>query len=148
MGEPQEENDLFFTCSLIEYIARKTKNTKKYVVEKLGEQNIGKIYSLAEVYHCENIDKVSEEFIEKANIEIGDYDHIANCKYRVPTYFEIGRIYQRLILMVDNKKENYIKTLIIVLTSWIIKKIDNYNSSMYYENPDYIYACYKEKKIL
>ena len=35
MGELQEDNDLFFTCSLIEYIARKTKNTKKYIVEKL-----------------------------------------------------------------------------------------------------------------
>lgn len=27
--EPQKENDLFYVCSLIEYIARKTKNTKK-----------------------------------------------------------------------------------------------------------------------
>lgn len=25
-----------------------------------------------------------------------------------------------------------------VLSSWIIEKIDNYNSSMYYENPSYI----------
>ena len=30
MGEPQKENDLFFTCSLIEYIARKTKNTNYF----------------------------------------------------------------------------------------------------------------------
>ena len=29
MGEPQKENDLFYVCSLIEYIARKTNNTKK-----------------------------------------------------------------------------------------------------------------------
>ena len=28
MGEDQKQNDLFFTCSLIEYIARKTKNKK------------------------------------------------------------------------------------------------------------------------
>lgn len=27
--ENKEDNDLFFLCSLIEYIARKTKNTKK-----------------------------------------------------------------------------------------------------------------------
>ena len=27
--EPQKENDLFYVSSLIEYIARKTKNTKK-----------------------------------------------------------------------------------------------------------------------
>lgn len=40
VGEPQEENDLFFTCSLIEYIARKTKNSKKLIIEKLGEKKI------------------------------------------------------------------------------------------------------------
>ena len=56
--EPQKNNDLFFVCSLIEYIARKTKNTKKYVVEKLGKETINKIYNLAEVYHSENIEKM------------------------------------------------------------------------------------------
>lgn len=61
MGEPQKENDLFFVCSLIEYIARKTNNTKKYIVEKLGKEKIQKIYDLAEVYHSENIEKVSDE---------------------------------------------------------------------------------------
>ena len=45
-GESKEENDLFFTCSLIEYISRKTKNTKKVVIEKLGRENIKKIYEL------------------------------------------------------------------------------------------------------
>ena len=147
-GEPQEENDLFFTCSLIEYIARKTKNTKKLIVEKLGKENIKKIYELAEVYHSENIDKVADEYIEKANIQNGEYDHISKCEYRVPTYWELGKIYKRLIIMVDSSKENYIKTLIEVLTSWIIEKIDNYNSSMYYENPEYIYECYVEGKVV
>jgi len=50
--------------------------------------------------------------------------------------------------MVDSNENNYVKTLIQVLSSWIIEKIDNYNSSMYYENPDYIYICYIEGKIL
>ncbi|MBR0350908.1 MAG: hypothetical protein IJH76_03720 [Clostridia bacterium] len=148
MGEPQEDNDLFFTCSLIEYIARKTKNTKKYIVEKLGINTINKVYTLAEVYHSENIEKVSEELIESAEIEQGNYDIESTCKYRVPSYWEIGRVYQRLIKMVDDNTEKYIETAVIVLTSWIIEKIDNYNSSMYYENPDYIYQCYKEGKVL
>ena len=148
MAEPKEENNLFYTCSLIEYISRKTKNTKKSVVEKLGIKNIKKIYDLAEVYHCENIDKISDEFIEKADIKLGDYDVISKCEYNVPTYWEIGRVYQRLIIMVNNDKDKYIDTLIEILTSWIIENIDNYNSSMYYENPSYIYECYKEGKIL
>lgn len=147
-GESTEENNLFFTCSLIEYIARKTKNTKKAIINNLGEENIKKIYDLAEVYHCENIEKVSDEFIEKAGIKPGEYDHVSKCEYRVPTYWEIGKVYKRLIVMVDSNKNNYVKTLIQVLSSWIIEKIDNYNSSMYYENPDYIYICYIEGKIL
>ena len=148
IGEPQKENDLFFTCSLIEYIARKTKNTKKAIIDKLGKENIEKIYNLAEVYHSENIDKVSDEFIEKANIQNGNYDIISNCKYNVPTYWDIGKVYKRLIIMVNNDETKYIDTLREVLSSWIIEKIDNYNSSMYYENPDYIYECYVEGRVL
>ena len=49
---------------------------------------------------------------------------------------------------VSKKEEKYIDTLVEVLESWIIEKIDNYNSSMYYENPSYIYACYVENRIL
>ena len=149
MGEPQNENDLFFVCSLIEYIARKTKNTKKYVVEKLGKEIIQKIYNLAEVYHSENIDKITQELVEKAKIENGEYDIISSYKYNVPTHWDIGKVYKRLIIMVcDNNENKYIDTAIEVLSSWIIEKIDNYNSSMYYENPSYIYACYKENKVL
>ena len=149
MGEPQKENDLFFVCSLIEYIARKTNNTKKMVVEKLGKEKIQKIYKLAEVYHSENIEKVSDELIEEAKIENGNYDIISKCEYNVPTHWDMGKVYKRLIVMLcNNDEEKYIDTAIEVFTSWIIEKIDNYNSSMYYENPSYIYECYKEKKIL
>ena len=148
MGETKEENDLFFTCSLIEYISRKTKNRKETVIKKLGEENLTKIYDLAEIYHSENIEKVSDEFIEKAQIKIGNYDHTSACKYRIPTYWEIGKVYKRLIVRLNKEKNNYIKCMIEVLSSWIIEKIDNYNSSIYYENPDYIYECYIQGKIL
>lgn len=147
-GEAKEDNDLFFTCSLIEYIARKTKNTKKVVIEKLGKANIEKIYKLAEVYHSENIEKVSDEFIEKTSIKMGDYDNISKYKSRIPTYWEIGKVYKRLIVMLQDDNDKYVNTLIEVLSSWIIGVIDNYDSSMYYENPDYIYQCYKEGKVI
>lgn len=105
MGENQKDNDLFFVCSLIELIARRTKNTKKCIIEKLGKEKIKKIYELAEVYHSENIEKVSDELIEQCNIKIGEYDIISECKCRIPTIWELGRIYQRLIIMVNNNKD-------------------------------------------
>ena len=58
IGESEKNNDLFYTCSLIEYIDRCTKNSKKYIVEKLERDKISKIYDLASVYHCENIGKL------------------------------------------------------------------------------------------
>lgn len=146
MRESIKENDLFFACSLIKYIARKTKNTKKYIVQKLGKKSILKMYELAEVYHSENIEKVSDEFINISGIKIDSYDNVKDCKYDVPTYWDIGKVYKRLIVMVNDKEEDFVDTLIDVLSSWILEKIDNYNSSMYYENPSYLYECYVEKK--
>ena len=147
MKESKEKNDLFFVCSLIEYIARKTKNKKKYIVDAIGKEKITKLYKLAEVYHSENIDKVSDEIIEESKIKLGNYELKLNNEKR-PTFWELGRIYERLIVMVNDNQEEYINTLFEVMTSWIIEHLDNYNSSLYYENPGYIYECYKEGKIL
>ena len=40
--ESAKDNDLFFTCSLIDYIARKTKNTRIDVVNTLGKKTYWK----------------------------------------------------------------------------------------------------------
>ena len=147
--ESQKDNNLFFTCGLIEYIARKTKNTRSDVVNKLGKDRISKIYDLADVYHCDNIDTVSEDFIEDANIARGEFDNIADCGYAVPSHWDIGKVYKRLIKMVaEDEKEEIVDALIEVYNSFISSKIDDYNSSVYYENPNYIFECYKEKKML
>ena len=98
--EPQKDNDLFYTCGLIEYIARKTKNIRSEVVKKLGKDRISKIYEFADVYHCENIDVVSDDFIEDASIVPGTFDNVADCGYAVPSHWDIGKVYKRLIKMV------------------------------------------------
>ena len=95
--ESKKDNDLFFTCSLIDYIARKTKNTRKDVVNALGKERLEKIYELADVYHSDNIDRVSEDFIEESGISQGDFDNVGECKYTIPTHWDIGKVYKRLI---------------------------------------------------
>lgn len=147
--ESQKDNDLLFTCGLIEYIARKTKNVRSEVVNKLGKGRINKIYDLADVYHCDNIDKVSDDFIEDADIICGNFDNIAACGYVVPSHWDIGKVYKRLIKMVAQyEKIEIIDALMEVYNSFISSKIDDYNSSVYYENPNYIFECYKEKEMI
>lgn len=147
--EDKKQNDLFYTCSLIEFIARKTKNLRSVVVNKLGKENVEKIYELADVYHCDDMEYVSDEFIEKAQIKEGFFDNIAECKYTIPSYWDIGKVYKRLILKVSEvEKISIIDALFCVYNSFVSEKIDDYNSSVYYENPSYIYECYKERKML
>lgn len=147
--EPQKDNDLFYTCGLIEYIARKTKNIRSEVVKKLGKDRISKIYEFADVYHCENIDAVSDDFIEDASIVPGTFDNVADCGYAVPSHWDIGKVYKRLIKMVAAyEKIGVVDALIEVYNSFISSKIDDYNSSVYYENPNYIFEYYIEKEML
>ena len=147
--EDPKENDLFFICSLIDYIGRKTKNHRSVVVNALGKKEIEHVYDYADVYHCENIDKVSDELIEKHHIEEGHFDNIANARYSIPSHWDIGKVYQRLILDVAKTTgEGIIETLISVYNSWITRKIDDYNSSMYYENPSFLFESYKAGEVL
>lgn len=147
--ESQKDNDLFYTCGLIDYIARKTKNVRSYVVNRLGKERIEKIYDLADVYHCDNIERVAEDFIEEANIEAGSFDNVGDCRYIIPSHWDIGKVYKRLIKMAAEKENaEIVDTLFEVYNSFISEKIDDYNSSMYYENPSYLLACYEEKQVL
>lgn len=147
--EAPKDNDLFYTCSLIDHIARKTKNTRSDVVNKLGKERLEKIYDLADVYHCDNVERVSDDFIEEAGIERGNYDNVGQCRYSIPSYWDIGKVYKRLIKQVsENDNISVIDALLKVYNSFISSKIDDYNSSVYYENPSYIYECYRENQML
>lgn len=139
-------NDLFFVCSMIEKVSRESKQRQSNVINKIGKENIKRLYKFADVFHCENPDKISYELIENNNIEVGNYDKITHCKYKVPTYWEIGEIYARLIININ--ESDIIDTLFEVYNSWIEKTMDNYNSSFYYESPEYHIACYKSGEVL
>ena len=85
----------------------------------------------------------------RPRIETGTFDNIADCGYAVPSYWDIGKVYKRLIKMVaEDKKTDVIDALFEVYNSFISPAIDDYNSSFYYENPLFIFECYKAKKIL
>lgn len=48
----------------------------------------------------------------------------------------------------EKEKIEVIDALIKVYNSFLSGKIDDYNSSVYYENPSYLFECYEENKIL
>lgn len=147
--EDKKDNDLFYLCGLIDYMARKTKNERSYVVNKLGRERLEKIYDLADVYHCDNIDRVSEDFVKETDIKNGTFDNVKECGYAIPSHWDIGKVYKRLVKKVAEEDGiDTISALIKVYNSFISPKIDDYNSSVYYENPSYIYESYREGSLL
>ena len=147
--EDSKDNDLFYTCGLIDYIARKTENLRSDVVNFLGKERLEKIYDLADVYHCDNIERVSDDFIKEAQIGHGDFDNVGQCRYRIPSHWDIAKVYKRLIKQVSvDENIHVIDALMKVYNSFISPQIDDYNSSVYYENPSYIYECYRENHII
>lgn len=145
----KNDNDLFFTCSLIEFIGRRQKLKRSDVVQYLGEEKIKRIYNYADVFHCEPIEKVADDFITRCDIPTGEFDNVGKCKYAIPDYWVIGAVYERLIEDISEYLgKDAVVCLMEIYSSWIDATISNYNSDFFYQSREYISACYKEGKIL
>ena len=48
----KNDSDLFFVCSLIEFIGRECKLKRKEVVKHLGIQQLKRMYKYAGTIHC------------------------------------------------------------------------------------------------
>ena len=142
----KNDNNLFYTCSLIEYIGRITKNKRKDLVRYM-KSDIGRIYNYADVFHCEPIEKVADDFIERNEVPTGNYDNIKTSKYEIPDYWDIGEVFERLIEDVSDDEINEEK-IIEVFSSWLTEKILNFNSDLYYQPREYLAECYRAGKIL
>ena len=92
---------------------------------------------------------MSDELIEKHHLEEGYFYNVSSARYTIPSHWDIGKVYQRLILDLAHATDgNIIDTLMVVYNSWITRKIDNYNCSMYYESPGYLFESYRKGAVL
>ena len=143
----KNNNDLFFTCSVIEYIGRRVKRTRREVADALGRERIRRLYRYADVFHCEPIEKVADEFIGESGMTEGEFDNEKTCRYEVPSYWDIGEVYDRLIED-SYGDEEVLDGIWDVYHSWIDSHISDYNTDFYYQPRDYIAACYQEGAVL
>ena len=96
----KQKNDVLYVCSLIETIARKTKNHRQDVI-----------------------------------------------RYTVPSATSIGMLYQGLVLS-TMKDDDAAQAILDVFSSFITDEISDFNSNVYYTNPDYLRCSYLEGKML
>ncbi len=144
----QEKNDLFYVCSLIEYLGRKTKNRRAVIVELLGKQEIYRQLELAEVNHCLSLEQVADELVEEFNISEGEFDSIGGSHYQVPSVSGIAKDYQRLIVDVMKPGDHLVDIMLDVFQSFISDEISDFNSSVFYSSPEYLRLSFEEGKLL
>ncbi len=145
--DKKREDDIFYFCTMIEFIARATKNHRQDVISRFSIDDITHELKVAGVNHCLSFEQVSDEWIEKYNIPQGSFDTVTTCKYEVPAVTAIGRLYQRLIM--STVKDTQIeKAIIDVFSSFICDAISNFNSNVYYSNPSYLKCSYEENMLL
>lgn len=143
----KNNSNLFFLCSLIEFIGRDRHLSRGNVVDILGREGVERIYEYADVLHCEPIAKVADEYIREFAIEPGEFDNVAQCRYLVPDYWTMGQVYERLIEDISEEGK-IIDTVLEVYASWIDEHLSDYNTDFYYQSRDYIAECYRLKRIL
>ncbi len=72
----KQRNDYFYVCSLIEYTARKPLNRRGVILNAMGDEGLRKQLKYAAITHCLSFEQVSDEIIEKYDIQNGDFDTI------------------------------------------------------------------------
>lgn len=144
----KNEDDLFFVCTIIECVARTTHNKPKDIVAKISDSELKHELKVASVNHCLSFEQICDEWVEKFHIQNGKFENISECKYNVPTETSIGRVYQTLISSVCESDEELISTIRRVYNSFISDEISNFNSNVYYSNPDYIRCSYEAGELL
>ena len=143
----KQKDDIYYICSLIEFIARKTKNHRQDVIRHFSKADVERQLRLAEVNHCLSFEQVADELIEDYGISDGDFDTVKECRYDVPSFLSIGMLYQELVLS-TMKTEDAAQGIIDIFSSFISDEISDFNSNVYYTNPDYLRCSYLEGKML
>lgn len=68
---------------------------------------------------------------------------MADARYAVPTHWDIGKVYKRLVLGVAREEDiPVVEALFKAYNSFVSDKIDDYNSSFYYDAPQNILNAY------
>ena len=112
-----------------------------------GKKGVEKLLYDAEVNHCLSFEQVSDEVIEQYRISRGEFDTISECKYAIPSFMDIGKLYS---IMIEDCAEpgKEIDELLKIFSSFISDKISDFQTDVYYQNPSYLECSYEAGYLL
>ena len=145
--DEKRKDDIYYVCTMIEFVARVTNNRRCDIVKKLSKKTIEHQLKVAEVNHCLSYEQVADEWVEQYDIQEGTFYSEKKCRYTVPSVNAIGRVYQQLVLGTTDVNEEA-QAIIDVFSSFISDEISDFNSNVYYSSPDYLKCSYEAGELL
>ena len=142
---------MFYVCSLIEYIGRKTKNRRGDIVAAMDDDCLRHQLDYADVNHSLPFERVSDELIAECGIKDGAYDTISGCQYSIPSETSVGRVYSTLIedsMDAEGSSLSVVEAVRKVFGSFIVDEISDFANGVYCENPSYLRESYKAGRLL
>lgn len=142
---PEEQitfNDIYFVCFMLEHVARAQQLQNFEVLNRISRDGLYHLLSCASVLHCENADKVANDWITEYNIPTGNFHFDAvepDLDVHIPSDQRIGKVFANIISYVsENSLAGDVLTAYSqVYNSPITLKINDYNCSAFYE-PSYV----------
>ena len=140
------DDNLLFTCAVIEYIGREKKIERTKVIEALGRENIENIYEFADVYHCEPLSNSIIEWEERGVVfPQGDFDNTINLKYPLPSAFAVGKVYAKTIKAM---KLAPIDGLYALYYSFLMELLQDYHTETIFMPPNELAQSYLEGALI
>jgi len=139
-------NDLYYVCWLIERLSRVTGKPHKSLVELMGDARIKHYMELADVFHCENPDKIIGELAEELGLSEPQLYSELPSEAKKPALRSIAGVYARIIKTIY--PDDYVLGTINVLSSFLPPIISDYGNNLYWANKEYLAECYKEGALL
>lgn len=139
------DHGLVFVCGFIEHIGREYKLERSVVVDTFGEENIRRLYTLADVFHCQSLENNLIDWEERLTFPRGDYATHINAKFRVPSPYAVGKVYARLIQMLEFEP---VEGIFQVYHSFLAELICNYNNHVIFTPIQELAQSYREGALI
>lgn len=98
-------DDIYYTASIIEYTARRTRNAKSAIVKAMGTEAFQQFVDLADVNHCLSFLQVSDELIARYGITQGTCEVLP--LHAEPSYLQVGAAYAKLVANTESDPAQY-----------------------------------------
>ena len=136
-------SDLYYVCWLIERFGRATSLSRKETVNLIGHKRIRNYMQFADVFHCENPDKIIGELADELQIELPNADLK---KTAGPSLRQMAGVYSRIINM--SHKDDYETGVLNFFNSFLPPALLDYENELYWSSMHYLSECYKEGALL